>query len=714
MRALRAVGSRALLMLYVGSVAVPVAGSVTVAGAQVASDQRCAFGLEPFASPFCAELVASPDLEGVRGMLELRWVRTPFGVAAAPDGHIRNALTTHFEGLPSPSSLGPYRAFVAWGYDITMGRETKLGSVGNGSRSLGELPYEHFRVIVSAESNVNVPVRIGRIVARATSPSALMLAHRDAMAPMMLSSAEADHAHHGGWPTLPVDPRLAPSMMAGMAPGTAPWLPDARGDAAPVARPREVLSLTDGDTIRLVAGTVTRTIGGRTFTMFGYNGQYPGPLLQVNQAAQITVQFVNRLPAPSTVHWHGLRLDNRFDGVPDLTQPPVAPGDSFTYVLRFPDAGAYWYHPHVREDIQQELGLYGNILVAKRRADARVRVHREEVLALDDMLLDENGPVPFGTDTATHALMGRFGNVLLVNGEPSHRMSARLGEVVRFYLTNVSNTRLFNVRIPGVRFKLIGSDLSDYEREQWVESVVIAPAERYIVEARFPRSGRFVMLNSVRWLDHMRGTTSAVNDTLSVITVSARAAVPDLASSHARLLAHPDVTVEVARYLPAVPEAPQHTLTLGLKLNGVSPNMIAMLSGMAVPVDWNDGMPAMNFPLTAREVQWTLRDENNRENMGINWQFTVGDVVRIRLVNDPTSVHAMAHPIHFHGQRFIVLQRNGVAIDNHVWKDTAVLPAGEDMDILLELTNPGDWMIHCHIAEHLGTGMMAHFTVNPR
>jgi FtsP/CotA-like multicopper oxidase with cupredoxin domain len=122
-------------------------------------------------------------------------------------------------------------------------------------------------------------------------------------------------------------------------------------------------------------------------------------------------------------------------------------------------------------------------------------------------------------------------------------------------------------------------------------------------------------------------------------------------------------------------------------------------------------MPMMNLPLTAREVSWILRDEAGRENMAIDWRFRVGEVSKIRLVNDPTVTHAMAHPIHFHGQRFLVLSRNGVGNDNMVWKDTAVLPAGETMDILLELTNPGRWMMHCHVAEHLGTGMMGVFVV---
>lgn len=667
----------------------------------------------PFATPFCAELVATPDIDGVRGMLELRSIPSPFGVAVRPDGQLRHFLVARFTGLPTPQSLGRYRTFVAWGYDLTHAREVRLGPVGNGSNALGELPFEYFRVIVSAEASASVRTRTGRLVARATSPGALMLAHRDALTPLFGGGAGANaHAGHDvGWPMPPDDPRIAPSAMGHAPPGTPPWLPDTVGRVVADARPREVRDVRSGDTLALVASLVRRTVAGRTFVMYGYNGQYPGPLIRVGQGAEVTVRFRNALDLPTTVHWHGLRLENASDGVPHVTQAPVAPGDSFTYRLRFPDAGIYWYHPHVREDIQQDLGLYGNILVARRAKD-RVPVHREEVLALDDFLLrDGAGPMPYGRDTVTHALMGRFGNVLLVNGEPSYRLRVRRGEVVRFYLTNVANARLFNLRIPGARLKVIGSDLSNFEREAWVESVVMAPAERYIVEARFDRPGRHALLNSVRWLDHMRGTATPVDDTLGTIDVAAAAATPDLSASFARLRAHAEVSAEVARYRDGAVREPDHVLTLGMRLNGVSPSMVAMLTGIAVPVDWNDAMPMMNLPLTGREVTWILRDEQGKENMDIRWQFQVGQVARIRLVNDPSVTHAMAHPIHFHGQRFLVVSRNGARNDNMVWKDTAVLPAGETMDILLELTNPGHWMMHCHVAEHLGTGMMGMFEV---
>ena len=171
-----------------------------------------------------------------------------------------------------------------------------------------------------------------------------------------------------GWTEIPMYPGLdmLPSEMA-LRPPMAAWrLPEQPN--APAARPREVVSLANGDTLDLTAGVVRRTLAGRSYTMFGFNGQYPGPMLRVPQGAQVIVRFHNALPLPSTVHWHGLRLDARFDGVPGLSQPAVEPGESFTYQLVFPDGGIFWYHPHVREDIQQDLGLYGNIFVQPARA----------------------------------------------------------------------------------------------------------------------------------------------------------------------------------------------------------------------------------------------------------------------------------------------------------------------------------------------------------
>ena len=166
--------------------------------------------------------------------------------------------------------------------------------------------------------------------------------------------------------------------------------------------------------------------------MLAFNGQHPGPLIKVRERSTIFVNFTNNSPYETAVHWHGIRLDNRFDGVPGVTQDPVLPGGSFRYQIYFPDAGIYWYHPHHREDIQQELGLYGNLFVESLDRDYYGPADRDEVLMLDDILLDEDGLVDFGDGSANYMLMGRFGNVPLVNGEPRYTLVAKDGEVVRF------------------------------------------------------------------------------------------------------------------------------------------------------------------------------------------------------------------------------------------------------------------------------------------
>jgi FtsP/CotA-like multicopper oxidase with cupredoxin domain len=473
------------------------------------------------------------------------------------------------------------------------------------------------------------------------------------------------------------------------------------------------MRLATGDTLRLESGFVRRVIRGKTLAMYGFNGQQPGPMIDVATGATIVVQFRNGIDQPSAVHWHGVRLDNRYDGAVGVTQQAVPPGGSFTYVVTFPDAGIYWYHPHVREDIQQDLGLYGNMLVRPVRAVRRT-VNREQILMLDDLLVGDDGLTPHGAQSPTHALMGRFGNVSLVNGDPRYDLDVRRGDVVRFYLTNASNARLYNLSFPGARMKVVGSDVGWFEREAWTSSVVIAPAERYVVDVEFGRSGRVAMVNRIQALDHMIGVYAPTVDTLGIITVSTALANPSYAAEFARLQRHEDVSAEIGRYRKLFDAKPTRSLVLTMRAEGLPAAVSNMLIGVNAAVDWNDGMAMMNWLATGNEVHWILRDpDTGKENMDIDWRFRAGDVVKIRVSNDPGSSHAMQHPLHLHGQRFLVISRDGVRMTNLVWKDTAVIPAGETVDLLVDMANPGRWMIHCHVAEHLGAGMMGVFTVEP-
>ena len=524
----------------------------------------------------------------------------------------------------------------------------------------------------------------------------------------------------GGWRMVPMDPNMP--MLPGLAeavPVVGAFLPGMGMDPSmlPAARPSEVVEMADGDTLAISVSMVRRTIDGHEMVMYGYNGQYPGPLIQAPKDATLVVRVTNEIQTPTTIHWHGIRLENRFDGVPGVTQDAIEQGESFTYEVHVPDAGMFWYHPHVREDVQQDLGLFGNLHVTSPDPEYYGPVHREEVFVLDDILMDDQGPLPWGDSAPTHALMGRFGNVMMVNGETDHRLTVRRGEVVRFFLTNVANTRTFNVTFGGARAKVVASDVGRYEREQWVPSVVIAPAERYVVDVRFDEPGEVAIANTIQAINHFRGVFYPHVDTLSRVTVTDERAEAGVSEAFDTLREHEEVQSEIDGFRQWFGRAPDHELEATVRVRNLHNSIMLSMEADTLyypPIEWNDGMPMMNWLSTGEQVTWILKDRaTGAENMDIDWRFRVGDVVKIRIFNSPDSFHPMNHPIHVHGQRFLVLSVDGVESENLVWKDTAIAPVGSTMDLLVEMSNPGEWMLHCHIAEHLSAGMMFGFTVEP-
>ncbi len=520
------------------------------------------------------------------------------------------------------------------------------------------------------------------------------------------------------WRHPPMDPNMP--MLPGLetaVPVVAPFLAGAGLDpeSLPMAEPSRMVPVQDGDTVELSASIVRREIGGRVFVMYGYNGQYPGPLYRAPKGATFIVRFTNRIEMPTTVHWHGVRLDNPFDGVPGVTQREVEVDGTFVYEVKVPDAGLYWYHPHVREDVQQDLGLYGNLLVEPPEPDYHAPANREEMLVLDDILLDGDGLIPWGDPAPTHALMGRFGNLMLVNGETDRRLEVARGEVVRFFMTNVANSRTFNVVFGGARTKLVASDLSRFEQDSWVASVPIAPAERYVVDVQFTEAGEFAITNSIQAINHFRGEFYPHVDTLVTVTVTGEPAAPNYSAEFEALRRNATETEEMDALGEHLDREPDYELELAVRVRNLpQPIMLSMqIDTLYVPpMEWNDAMPMMNWLSSGEQVTWIIRDRaTGRENMDIDWSFRLGDVVKVRIFNDPETFHPMNHPIHVHGQRYLVLARDGVPNTNRVWKDTAIVPVGSTVDLLVEMSNPGAWMVHCHIAEHLHAGMMFKFDV---
>lgn len=506
--------------------------------------------------------------------------------------------------------------------------------------------------------------------------------------------------------------------LVGLAPAVTPFLPGVGVDPASLAEagPMRTVTLASGDTFDLTASLVRRVIRGHAYVTYAFNGEVPGPLITMPAGATITVRFHNRIDLPSTVHWHGIRLDNRFDGVPGVTQAAVAPGDSFVYRVHAPDGGMFWYHPHVREDIEQALGLFGGIDVVTAAIDS-APVNARAVLFLDDLLVNADTLIPFGREVPDFTLMGRVGNVLMVNGGTDYRLAVRAGDVVRFYLVNTASSRTFNVSFGGAPIKVIGSDVGRFEREARVPSVVIAPAERYIVDVRFDSAGSYPVLNQVQAINHFIGEFRSEVDTLGVVT----AAGATLADHHAdfdSLHTDADVVREMARYRSAFDRPPDKQFTLTVSTHGLAlptAQFMTIDTAYYAPVEWIDGMPDMNWLSTADQVRWEIRDDaTGKTDRDIDWHVPVGSLVKVRFFNDPKSFHPMQHPIHLHGQRMLVLARDGVRNTNLVWKDTILIPVGSTVDVLIDAANPGAWMMHCHIAEHLGAGMMAVMHVDPR
>src|SRR4051812_22167459 len=263
-------------------------------------------------------------------------------------------------------------------------------------------------------------------------------------------------------------------------------------EGLPEATSPGVVELPDGAEFDLRIAPVAKRIGDATVRMLGYNGSIPGPTLKVHEGAEVVVHAENQGDVEATVHWHGLRLENQYDGT-HQTQEPMAVGESFTARVSFPDPGVYWYHPHIREDYGQEMGLYGNVLVEPADPDYWPAAHRELTVTLDDVLMEDGKVAPFSQAETTYAAMGRFGDVLLVNGETALSLSAQLGEVVRFYLTNTANTRVFKVALPGARMKVVGGDSGHVEHEQFVDDVILAPSERVVVDVLFEQPGALTL-----------------------------------------------------------------------------------------------------------------------------------------------------------------------------------------------------------------------------
>ena len=388
-------------------------------------------------------------------------------------------------------------------------------------------------------------------------------------------------------------------------------------------------------------------------------GRVPGPLLEVNQGDHVVVHFQNDLPEETTIHWHGLRVPNAADGTP-TTQMAVAPGARFTYEFDAPDAGTFWYHPHVAADIQIERGLYGPVVV---RGDVEPDVAAERVLMLDDIKLEATGRLSTETDPLD-VMLGRMGNVLLVNGQARATTRAAAGSRERWRIVNTANGRYFNLTLPGRELLVIGWDGGLLPEPYATERLLVAPGERY---------------------DLLVDLAGSPGDTLTLQTIH-----------HDRGHNIPD-------------PGPLDLLTFELGDAGDPPAALPRAWGTVEPVFVDDTTPTLDLVLTEEEGADPSFFINGERFPDVTpTEATAGATAIWSIRNDAE----MDHPFHLHGMFFQVLDVAGTPPDHLGWKDTVNVPQQATLRFAVRYGEPGRWMYHCHILEHAERGMMGELALS--
>ncbi|KZC98810.1 multicopper oxidase family protein [Oceanibaculum pacificum] len=432
----------------------------------------------------------------------------------------------------------------------------------------------------------------------------------------------------------------------------------------------------------------TANIAGSAYpdtAIWGYDGQVPGPALRLRRGQVLEVEVENGIDRPTTVHWHGIRLPNEMDGVPGVTQDAIAPGGRFTYRFAVPDAGTYWYHPHLGSSEQIGRGLYGPLIVEEEEP---IQVDRELVWLLDDWRLGRDAQILGGFDDLhdkTHD--GRIGNTVTLNGKVTETVPVRAGERLRLRLVNVANGRIFSLDFQGHRPQVIALDghpvtphapkdgritLAPGMRADIVLDLEGRPGERFdVVDHFYPQ---FVY----RFVTLAYGAETPLRD--SPLDAPIRLAANDLP-------------------VPDLDGAQQENLLFGGGM--MSPMAGARMAGRTVDLR----------EMLGHGVAWTMNGEAHPANEGHHhpmlFRVPLGRTCRLAMTNET----AWYHPIHLHGHVFRVIARNGRKVEEDAFLDTVLIAPRESLEIAFVADNPGRWMLHCHVLEHQSGGMMGLFEV---
>ena len=478
---------------------------------------------------------------------------------------------------------------------------------------------------------------------------------------------------------------LRPKHFLGGHPDRRAFLGSAAAFAAVGALGFPAAAAPDRNPIRLSARPATAELMGpdkAAAKVWAYNGEVPGPVLRARQGSILQVRFENALPQASTIHWHGIRIDNAMDGVAGLTQEAVAPGEGFDYRFVLPDAGTFWYHPHNRSWEQVARGLYGLLIVEEAEPPS---FDQDLVFLADDWRLTAEGSI----DEASFGRMmdwshaGRLGNWLTINGRSQPDIAVKAGERIRLRLANTATARVMNFRVPRHDLQVIALDGQPVAPHR--------PARDHIVLA--PGARCDLALDMA--LDP--GTTAPIYEVSHEEPLLA-----------ARLVYHPSA---VARNSPSsAPLAlPENPLSTALEPTGALRAPLVMTGGAMGRMESAvyKGKSLGIRELVSHGQAWAF---NGVAGMTETPLFDVarGRTAVLGMVNDTRWPHAM----HLHGHHVKEISRNGREPAVSAWRDTVLLDPDERVEAAFVADNPGKWMIHCHMLEHQAAGMATWFQVS--
>ncbi|MBB4303954.1 FtsP/CotA-like multicopper oxidase with cupredoxin domain [Rhodobium orientis] len=415
---------------------------------------------------------------------------------------------------------------------------------------------------------------------------------------------------------------------------------------------------------------------GPTSDLWGYDGKVPGPVIRAKRGETLRIRFRNELDEPTSVHWHGIRIDNAMDGVSGLTQEAVKPGDSFDYVFTVPDAGTYWYHAHNKSWNEVARGLYGLLVVDE---DEPLFAPEADIsFVLDDWLLDDSGRF----DAASLGNMmdwshgGRTGNRLTVNGVSRPDVVVETGRWYRIRLVNACNSRILYFDPNRIGAKVIAYDGQPVgeARKLGYSPHLIGPAQRVDLVLTFNRPGAVPISLETEDKPYPFATFRVAKG---------REAAPALPAIPAPGLPVPDLA------------AAKH---FKLLMEGGAMGRIGHLT--------YEGKPITRQVMMQTRRMWGF---NGITNFPDEPFFSVrrGETVVIDTVNQTAFPHAM----HTHGHHFQVIDRSGSEVAETPWRDTFLIGPEQTTRIAFVADNPGKWLYHCHMLEHAAAGMTTWFEV---